>query len=1759
MTNRQKRQQKLPKQLYRELQKRRLRATEKELSPIETLPSITDDAILKNATDCDYLALPNGYVAVSCQKIGSNGLKEVYLGLYGPDNLRIGNYNRYSNNEGSLFNPVLKLIDNKITIFYSIVRSDRTVFAIAQIDFNNQEILPKTGLFTFINPNPSPKFRVEILSNNGFIVVYPDSSNNLNFREYGSTRNLVASLDTAIPFNDKIQFVATNFDRQRVLFYCPDQNGITQYQLLRSLPTEPLRLTGTNILIPAILDQDDPRFKVTSSPALLPNLNPSANSYLIYLTYQQSGIIKLQAINPNGSLGKEAMEVTHPESPHYQLEFISPIEDGLGGLIVAFKDVGAIARAIIDGTYEPGMEEITHAQLVHTDQLGNVFTDGWQFEIPENVTNIIVGPHINLSHTDLLLIGNTPGEISRANLDCKVIPSASNSPTPSATIGSSRSASKSASPSRSPSSTPTITPTKTSSLSSTRTATSTASISSTRTITKSKSPTVTTTKRPSESMSAKVSPTQIASQSVAPESPFPSNTFLPAPSLEISLTPTRDLISFSSSPVPGNSQRAESSSLYLGLALGIPVASLLLAALVICWCYRRYYVNKDERKLLPRDLMMLLGQLNNVAIETDRVLCNFNDAHLNAFKALKSEIQTYKNSYTDSGFLHLKDIAFGIFDKVMFSLNQASTPDSIIEIRNQLIRDIEKVALENQAIKKLYIPKVKEIASILKAKQTLFLQSVLILKNSTTNRDDFCAISDFQIGINGEIRFIYINWETTSIELASRKQKIRNLVIRGSKIFEMLEDGKERKIDIFAVDELYSSIKSFNFLETELGDELTQLIKSCNSNIIDDIKGIEEREQNKLLLDLSIITGSAVQSHSEEFLCADKRLFALSYNRQEKTLAFKLAAGQEGQEKREVKVRFSEKKDDDQNIYTDVTIVGDDIETSTLLNYLTLIILTTICESADPKIIRYRNMQNLLAALHRASSNHADYEVRPGFINYSSLNHYLEVFPSDLRKKFSASRQRLLEVTSEFLSENSYPANDLLNQVVAYAPVTMMVKNQLTEYRKQLTKRCIELETERDRKSGIARTIKAIDGAPILIRDARSCKPQIELGSESFQIIYFNLAAAALDIAEIAMTENKTCFEGEVKERVDNFLDTNYFDNEEIGVLKSRLAKSADQKLKAKIAEELQEKYSKILSKKIQELCEILKRFGIKNPYKALDVAKDYQNYNYDNHNVVTISKVKVEIGGKNVFEKTVIQAEVGCRGLTREQQQEYRAILEEGHGKPAWFSEIDKKPELRMIQQGLIKKYGGKIIAGNHVRPTQLRNAAGIGNYFEKITSVAEDDNSVREILSSFHSGTIANLSPNKSEGYRLSAQNARQCQQFIGERYRLHTNTLNSPWNLGGNDAKLVNQAKKSAFKTGGLETNTPFNLFRIIGNYHLDGVEILLQEIASAIVDNAANNDIKLIKEYLQPARFGDGFKYRINKILRALNDLSSDDNFIINQEAKKILYEAIKLSQIVRDAEKLLKIDPFGENISLNLATRLEILSYKLNNAKNKAESQDGDDNPIKGLKLNFHRLQKMVVMCESGKDRAGTSEHDKSCDALAEEAVDKIIADNPKAQSSSQYTEEEMALIKEEVKSQISTQLALTLHTQNQNGSPLVGGCSNGSYGIKKKEGRLYVPSAMLSQTQDLMAKSADTNKIKKPKTLIRKTKEAGIVAAVAVILTPLSIPIAVTAGYRELTAKSHNKQRKLRVAKMIPGKSPEATSGESVRSRVLNHIYCTVQ
>ncbi|WP_341791926.1 hypothetical protein [Rickettsia endosymbiont of Gonocerus acuteangulatus] len=140
---------------------------------------------------------------------------------------------------------------------------------------------------------------------------------------------------------------------------------------------------------------------------------------------------------------------------------------------------------------------------------------------------------------------------------------------------------------------------------------------------------------------------------------------------------------------------------------------------------------------------------------------------------------------------------------------------------------------------------------------------------------------------------------------------------------------------------------------------------------------------------------------------------------------------------------------------------------------------------------------------------------------------------------------------------------------------------------------------------------------------------------------YLNVIRAAIDIAEI---EGKPeALKTELRKQAVDFIDSFHKDNE----------KNSQMQISPNVKD------------KINDIAILLENNGIKEVHKKLNVAKDFQNFNDEHCNIVTLSNIK----DKNGKDHTFIEAEVALKGVTDEQRAEYQNRADKDWFKkmPSW------------------------------------------------------------------------------------------------------------------------------------------------------------------------------------------------------------------------------------------------------------------------------------------------------------------------------------------------------------------------------------------------------------------------------------------------------------------------------------------------------------
>ena len=289
---------------------------------------------------------------------------------------------------------------------------------------------------------------------------------------------------------------------------------------------------------------------------------------------------------------------------------------------------------------------------------------------------------------------------------------------------------------------------------------------------------------------------------------------------------------------------------------------------------------------------------------------------------------------------------------------------------------------------------------------------------------------------------------------------------------------------------------------------------------------------------------------------------------------------------------------------------------------------------------------------------------------------------SPLHEKFKSDKEVTLAAAQEFLQTNKESQGVNSKDLQKYRNDAKIFVSE-----GKFAEALQSLERLRDAKTGIVIHEVIKDNVPIVVRDARGAQNPVVRETEAFEMQYLNAVRASIDIATI---EGKPELKEALQQKALDFIGK--FSTEHKG--------------------KSQEELAGLLKKETKDLGKLLEDKRIPNAYKKLNVAKDFQNFNDKHSNIVTVSSITHK--GQT---HTVVEAEVAMKGLTKSQKDQYAAIeVNTNLNKPSWYSAMPK------WEQALCKQYAGKIAAGEHVIPTQLRQIAGMKNAFEKITAIFKE-----------------------------------------------------------------------------------------------------------------------------------------------------------------------------------------------------------------------------------------------------------------------------------------------------------------------------------------------------------------------------------------------------------------------------------------------------
>lgn len=618
------------------------------------------------------------------------------------------------------------------------------------------------------------------------------------------------------------------------------------------------------------------------------------------------------------------------------------------------------------------------------------------------------------------------------------------------------------------------------------------------------------------------------------------------------------------------------------------------------------------------------------------------------------------------------------------------------------------------------------------------------------------------------------------------------------------------------------------------------------------------------------------------------------------------------------------------------------------------------------------------------------------------------------------SKAKISANSNEFYNNFEKDKKDLIHQVETYLKSQNDVDISVEDLEKKLQENLAKgditnsietIEKLRDAKLGIKQfTIEEEGKQKILIRDASGIA-DISLDSsnrgekESYMLQYLNLINAAQDIVDIELylSIKKFDLETKLKEKANQFY---------------HLINSSEVQTK--------EEQKQALEVGIEELSSFLEDNNIKDAFKKLNIAKDFQNFKHNHYNIATISSIRSE-SGQNV---RVVEMEAGMRKMSKEQKIEFDNL----DIRP-WYSKLSK------IEKELVTQYKKKITSDNYTLPTQLRQIPGAKNAFEKMTAVVETNNKgpvVNVIHSCKHSGTTASLSYDKKYQLELTKQNARQLQGYLNKDSTLLLNTLNSMPIVGvfgiKQDKSITSELQKLNKQVEGVKwINTAFNGVRRFGSSSkTNDIKNILNDITELAIRNSQliidDQDKKKINNIMKPKGFFGRLMRNSKKEKEFINDIIG-----LDENVKSILNSAIEIRNLSEKANSFQLSTK--KNNSLELTTKLSEL---LNKAK---ENNSGAP------------LYEQIIQCASGKNRTGLSMHDQSVQAIKKYAENKQI--------------------KFEI-NELDKQLLKAQHTAQQGGSALAGG-EIGCHGTKK-ENMAGIPNDR-NQLYDIIHETASRNKL----------------------------------------------------------------------------------
>jgi hypothetical protein len=1646
-----------PSELGKEIKKKRLRGNlptivikeKPSLDPIDSLREVVDDEILQNATACDYLLTPNGNVSIFCKKDNAT----LSLGIY-QNNQRIANFN-YSSSTGTLYNPVLKLMpNNKLGIFYSIVKPNQSgvIFRRINLENNIEELV--VGLFgvTYNNSEPNPDFKVEILSNEGFLVAFPNEFGELVLREYNSDYVMVSSpIITNISYTSTLQLAAINANLpssgKEVFFYFQtfsDQPIIQRF--LGRTDKGSLMLSGFQV--PIILNEQGniQNFKLVKSSAIVSNFNPSTPSTVTYISYNESGVIKLQPIAPDGSLMRLPFVVTDPSAWDYRLEFIAPVaNNNHGGILVGLTDT--LASVVLDGTYEPGMKEATYAQYFTMDLDGTIQPQGAQFAIPEGITQIITNPYNN----KILIVRQSPGEVATADLHLNNVPLASVSPTPSTSISASF----------------TLIPSVLSSAS--------------RSISRSASSSISQNVVPSVSLATRSASISAAAIISPAESYIPSQAIFISPTNSWSVSPTSSnlgQITTSSSPSATPTSSPISSQIAIGLTAGIVSGAILMIAGIAL--YYLYHKKENEHKKTQEDNDGSIKRLKDFLdreegnFEKKTLFFNHNSWHSNqeehpliAISDLKKEKEGLSFNYTilkgNNGKIQQ------ITKKIV--INNEDGKNQIFEIlSNNTRKKAQKsfcLGLINDQIHLLTYQQIIDFFNKIPANQTFtktqYIAFINLLVNELrTEEQEYSFIlgnATYIASFQSKAEFIFT--------IKTNQEQVSSLKINP---FEILDEGA--LLPQILLKFIYNRVTETDYPTISKYYILNELAKIINPNLA---QSTDFRQDHLNYIDLSsldqdladfLIHQKFVQAQAsaiegiKEFIQESSRVQSFSRDQDAASSSVDIITQSKVQIQREREEKI------DQEIIAAINNLNEDLLFDSLKEIMLLFEKKyDLAQGVNRHFIQKNSFEMMIrdAREQKFTTRPLYPDSRASFQMFilSMVMTALKLADISTFEATQAGKAKLKNILlkiTQLLPSSEF--SDIVKFLESKIPVVSAYKgeNYISLIAEDDNRKSLRFDYSRVTQSG---RYTALQELPT--QENFSQQEQEEAGTDT-EIELQSISRGSQNLEEFCKDwRSNYNQQSETAKLVDQILNS---------MIKLFIYK-CDQSTIAKIDKIIYtESAIQTQQKQVNKLVNKRLKFFKK---EVFDKAKDDLMMEFEGKICATVLEVK--INETHTTGQTFIVLEVPMSGLTDQQKVDWRKVRDsnilEKEALPIWFQKL---PHHR---QEALRKIATKVLKGIQTHPTQWKDGQpGLKNAFCTIVlSFNIKTLEFKELDYQYHAGAIATFGKNNKENQRIANQNARQLQIIIGgkEGATIFFNTLNSPNNIADSkDSQIFAQSRIATSAINGYYANTAFNAWREIGpNYAIWRQEVpflgsssYYEQISHFLEDLSSELNLNnvTINRYLIASNISNELYTSCLGLVESLE---------LDAKIKEILTRTLRLKSIINHGIGWLdpKLEDFRkksnaknkdpENTSLKIVVELGALIKEINISKVTLD-----------LNQQSKLLKKIVfiILCASGKDRTQLAMIERLSDLIAEELLNDLVRIRCAIDTQTEPK------LKEFLKQRAMLALLLGGHAQNQNGSVVAAGCNVATFATKI-ENFAGLPQSTRSLLKFFISKLADLNKL----------------------------------------------------------------------------------